>query len=274
MSKKAKVQFISAMQIIGMILIVLSHSISQYASYPPNVGMFVQMIQQAGLTAFMWCSGYLFIYTGSVERYGYKKYIFMRAERLLIPHVVISLLMLAPKALVAKMQDSTLSVNVLHGFLCPRDGILPHLWFLPTLMIICLVAPIIQKGIISRKTACASLILLMCVAILPGIRNVLSINDVKTYLFWFTLGAVVAKYKNILEFVLRYKVIIAGASVLAYIAAFIYMEYSSLKWMICNICTLTELLLVGNIKHQYLRGGGTHSQYIFYRFRYRILQKS
>lgn len=56
MSKTEKLYFISLIQVVGMLLIVLSHSISRYAVYPQWTGSFVQAIQQAGLTAFMWCS--------------------------------------------------------------------------------------------------------------------------------------------------------------------------------------------------------------------------
>lgn len=247
MSKNENLHFISIIQIIGMFLIVLSHSISRYAEYPEYCGRFVQAIQQAGLSAFMWCSGYLLVHTNSISRDGYGTYIRKRATRLLLPYIVIQLLMLAPKILIARLTDTEMSVNLIHSFLWPREGILPHLWFLPTLMIICVMAPCLAWGIETQKRASATLTLLFAVSLLPSVPNIFALNDVKHYLFWFALGMVFAKHLEVRKINISNLKFWGGVLlfVTVYVCSTLFIKASSVQWMICNLCTLFVLLLVG-----------------------------
>lgn len=263
MSKSNKLQFISAMQVIGMLLIVLSHSVSQYAEYPPGTGLFVRAIQMAGLTAFMWCSGYLLVYTESIERNGYRRYIARRAQRLLIPFVAVQILMLLPKALIARMQGTELAICI-YTFLFPREGILPHLWFLPTLMILCTLAPFLQSCIETRVKACVMLSVSALISLLPGIPNLLCFDDVRCYLFWFVLGMASARHIKIDKFATASRKWAVLLTVPVYVVTISCIGYAPLKWMVCSICTIILLFYIGNLRFaEYLAGGGTLSQYTF-----------
>lgn len=263
MSKSNRLQFISVMQIIGMLLIVFSHSISKYAEYPQGTGLFIQIIQYAGLTAFMWCSGYLLVYTKALERHGYKEYIIRRLQRLMIPYFVIQIVMLFPKLAIVQMQGMELNVNYFHSFFYPREGILPHLWFLPTLMILCLMTPILLKWTEKKKLCWIPFVLLMILAILPDVKNILCMDDVRRYLFWYTLGIIMARWYSsdkLMNFLASSKVVL---TIPIYILSFIFISYAPLKWIVCSLCTLTLLLSVGICCSRNDIGGGYLSRYTF-----------
>lgn len=251
-----RMNYITLMQIVGMILIVLSHSVSSRVVYPEAILSTVHSIQMIGLTAFMWCSGYLLVRTDSLRKYGYWKYIAKRAVRLLIPYFVIQLLMLAPKYLIARLTNAPMELSIpkiLTSFLYPRDGILPHLWFLPTLMILCLLSFLLvyaAKHLVSR---CIVLAVSLGLLFLPEIPNLLSVNDVKLYLFWYFLGISTAfsfseegmkRLKNIL-----FPIVAAVGYIL-----FAFIDYIALADFFKGLCSIVFLISVAMLIDR--RGGG------------------
>ena len=72
--KYERLNYITWMQFIATVLIVLSHSVASSISYPGMTETFVAGIQTVGLTAFMWCSGFLMVRTDAIKKCGYKRY--------------------------------------------------------------------------------------------------------------------------------------------------------------------------------------------------------
>lgn len=261
MSKKLK--FILLIQIIGTILIVLSHSVSQYTQYPSETGTVVRIIQSMGLTAFMWCSGYLLIYTDSLHRKGYLEYIKTRIIRLMLPYFVIQLVMLVPKIMIAKTQGSTVSLDILHYFLYPREGILPHLWFLPTLMILCILSFVFDKVTDSIVRSACALVIAAILVLLPHITNILAIDDVRQYMFWYALGIVTAKYMKVEKLQKYFSKWYMGIAVLLYVLIELVVPISQVKWILCGLCSLSLLLFIGITLEGRNTGGGYCSKYTF-----------
>ena len=76
--------------------------------------------------------------TNNIEKYVIKKYLFKRLIRLLIPYVVLQLVIILPKFLIGKVSNKNYDLfflEIIKFSYLPREEILPHLWFLPTLMI-------------------------------------------------------------------------------------------------------------------------------------------
>ena len=67
--KSERLNYITWMQLIATALIVLSHSVASSISYPGITGTFVAVTQTVGLTAFMWCSGFLLVWTDAIRNY-------------------------------------------------------------------------------------------------------------------------------------------------------------------------------------------------------------
>ncbi len=183
--------WISIIQAISTLLIVFSHSVVVGIDYPVYFPEIIRSVQLIGLTAFMWCSGYLLVRTNSIEKYGFKKYIVKRFIRLMIPFFIVQLLILLPKFILAKYSGNPLNISlvgILYSFIIPREGILPHLWFLPTLMLLCLVSPVLIKLSKHHIGIILGLVVSFILTFIPPLPNILCVNDVVHYLFWYYLG--------------------------------------------------------------------------------------
>lgn len=194
--EEQRIEWLALVQIICTVLIVLSHSVVVGIDYPACLEKAVRSIQIVGLTAFMWCSGYLVIRTNSVAKYGYKTYIKKRFVRLMTPYFVVQLLMLIPKIIIGNLLDASYIFSIkdfICGFINPRNGVLPHLWFLPVLMILTLVSPLLVKYTKNKLGAIVILGFGFILAIMPQIPNILCLNDVTHYFLWYSLGIVVAQ---------------------------------------------------------------------------------
>lgn len=82
--KQKHLQFIAAMQVFAMLLIVLSHSLPDYGEIPAFMTRTVPYLQGAGLVIFMWVSGFLTAYAGIHDT---KIFLRKRFHRLIFPYV-------------------------------------------------------------------------------------------------------------------------------------------------------------------------------------------
>ena len=108
----------------------------------------------------MWCSGFLLVRTDAIKKIA---------------------------GIMGQSSDISL-YGIVHSFLYPREGILPHLWFLPTLMLLCLISPILQSVSENKVRWVIVLVVTVVLTYCPLETNVLCIRDVKNYLFWYLLG--------------------------------------------------------------------------------------
>lgn len=182
--------------------------------------------------------------------------------------------MLLAKLAIARMQGTALNIDLVHACLYPRESILPYLWFLPTLTILCLLTPILLKPTEKKTYSWLTLAVLLVLAVLPGVKNILCLDAVKSYLFWFKLGIVVAKYYRVEKFqevLSSWKVLLV---IPVYVAIFMLVPYSPLKWMVCSCCTLVFMLAIGMWFSRKILGGifrSIRSRSIFCHFQRRML---
>ena len=188
--------FITCAQILSMLLIVLSHALPEDIEVPYWIVAMTPYLQHVGLTVFMFTSGYLMAYTNQLEKYGYVEFIKRRAVRLLFPYFFISILMVIPKYFFAAYAHSQVSLSpvvVIKQIFTPREGILPHLWFLPTLWLLSLLLPLWMQVLKSKRATVFVTIALICLQFIPEITNFLCIDDCIDYAIWLFLGIVVGK---------------------------------------------------------------------------------
>ena len=189
--KKQRLTFITIAQVFSMILIVLSHSVPSTVSDGSWMTKITPYLQLCGLPVFMTLSGFLVSYTKQLEKYGYKGFIRRRTVRLLVPYFVVSVLMLIPKFLIGKLTGVPVSLKVsdlIYQLLTPREGILPHLWFLFTLWILCLMVPLFCISMKNKWISLGLAVIMFVLIFLPKATNVCAIGDVQTYAFWFCMG--------------------------------------------------------------------------------------
>lgn len=198
MKKDSRYVYITIAQIIAMLLIVFSHSFPDRIEAPQSIYECVVYIQSAGLTLFMFVSGFLFERTKQIEKYGCMGVIKHRAMRLLIPYVVMQILMLMPKYFIGMLTGTKVEiaiVSVLKSFLYPRQGILPHLWFLPTLFLISILCCSIYSWMKRGRNLVIVLILSVAVSLNNFDIGLFVISDVLNLFMWFIFGIVTATYK-------------------------------------------------------------------------------
>lgn len=198
MKKDNRYVYITIAQIIAMLLIVFSHSFPDRIEAPQSIYESVAYIQRAGLTLFMFVSGFLFERTKQIEKYGCMGVIKHRAIRLLIPFFVVQILLILPKYFIGMMVGTKPKMtmdSVTHSFLYPREGILPHLWFLPTLFLISVLCCIIYSWMKRRINLVIVLLLGIVLSLSDFGIGLFGISDVLNYFIWFILGIVVATYK-------------------------------------------------------------------------------
>lgn len=189
-----------------MILIVFSHSFPDRIVGPKQIYNSVPYIQSAGLTLFMCVSGFLFERTKQIDKYGGTGVLKHRAERLLIPYFAIQLLMILPKSAIGIVLNTKIEMTLallVHSFLYPREGILPHLWFLPTLFWISALCCIIYPWMKRKANWIAVIVLSGVMSLCNPDVDLLGIADVSSYFIWFLLGMIAANYK--LERYLQHK---------------------------------------------------------------------
>ena len=197
-----RLAFITIAQVFSMLLIVLSHFVPIGAS--GLMATIVPYLQLCGLPVFMTLSGFLVSYTNQLEKYGYQKFVIRRSIRLLVPYFTISILMLLPKFMIGSITGTQVSLkitDVLYQLIAPREGILPHLWFIVTLWILCLIVPVFQIAIRNRFSLVATLVITLAMVFIPKATDVCALGDVQIYAFWFLLGLILGKkHDNLSEY--------------------------------------------------------------------------
>ena len=186
----ARIEWMELAQIISMLFIVFHHSLPNYTSVVPVAEAFANTVHIPALAVFFFFSGYWSI---SWKKKGYFGYITQRAVRLLIPWIVLSVIMMIPKAALSnpESREAMRSVQGVAMMLVDphRHGVLPHLWFLPALFIMTLFVYPWERACTSRSLSAIGLFSAFLLTCLPyQWTTILCINRIKNYLFWYLLG--------------------------------------------------------------------------------------
>lgn len=245
--KKQLVYWITCAQLISMVLIVLSHAVPENVDIPAFISGMTPYLQSAGLTVFMWTGGYLAIKTKKLEKYGYLGYFKRRIKRLLIPYVFFSLLMLVPKYVLAAYPNSEVSLNllfVLKQLITPREGIQPHLWFLPTLLLLSLLLPLWKWCLRRTSTLAACSIVLLALQFIPTLTNVLCINDVLQYAFYFYFGLMIAEKIELGKCKKRVTILLPIISTGGYVLTRILLSNGQIEWLLYKLLCLSSIIML------------------------------
>lgn len=190
-SPNPRLLWVEIAQILSMLVVVFHHSAPKGYEVTGLFHLLTHTLHYPALAVFFLASG---LFAGRYAPGGYPAYLAKRALRLLLPWVVANLLMLGPKLLVDKLSggSGTFSLTDLAmSFLQPRGlGILPHLWFLPTLFILNAATPLSRP---LRDKPDVSRILLLFVlfalsAFPASAPRIFCINDLRVYAFYFFTG--------------------------------------------------------------------------------------
>ena len=190
-NRSGRRNWIALLQTLSMLLVVVHHSVPHGYAGPTWLLALVNAIRWPALACFFLTSGAL---ATRWRARGWGKYMKGRFLRLMTPFFFINLLMLAPRYVAARALGSKfrLSLSWLAlSFLNPHgQGIMPHLWYLPTLFICAALLPLIDLSAWrSRAVRVATGAALLALSAWPvTLPTLLCLNEIKLYLFWYWLG--------------------------------------------------------------------------------------
>lgn len=139
-----RIAYISCLQILGAALVILYHSFHEYpgnyASLPPLL-----LFQSVRMPLFTFISGFLFMLSWQKPgRYSsVSSFISIKAQRLLLPFIVLQTLAFVPRAMMSKYADEAVNLSVdsfLHCLIHTPSMTIPYFWYLPmifTLLTVC-----------------------------------------------------------------------------------------------------------------------------------------
>lgn len=198
-----KTEYITAMQSLGILLVVLGHSYPLGVPFPKVYGVIHSYIYSFHMPLFVCISGFLLYYTGGIK-HRYTTFMRKKTVRILLPYVVISTILYLPKVLLSRYALRGTDVS-LTGFLMnifyPHLNVLGHFWFLPVLFGMFVISPLI----LSFTNSNLRLVLGSAVCLALNLFDPLA--DIKLFglaylgklLIFFWIGILIAKYNSHVE---------------------------------------------------------------------------
>lgn len=198
-----RLKIITTLQSFGIFLVVLGHSFTlrNTSGIQPIVAEWTYyFIYSFHMPLFIFISGFLFIYTNAGRQIAYGRFLLKKVKRLLLPYVIISTIAFLIKSRLsqyAMRPISTTFVDYIKGLVFPQHNPIIFFWFLPTIFLLLLIAPLI-KTIILRTNVLISLgilPLLMALNIFEPVSiNFMCFSCAASTLVYFYTGCLVAYY--------------------------------------------------------------------------------
>lgn len=202
MIAKKRINSVTKLQSIGILLVVIGHSFptQDVSQYPPVIAWIQHFIYSFHMPLFMFMSGFLFMLTNRGRDIVYHGFVLTKAKRLFVPYLVLSSLAFIIKINMWKFAWRPISPGFggyIQGLLYPLNNPIILYWFLPTLFLIFLIAPAIKK-IMSVDNITVTLFILILLSALniynPTHIRLLNISGALNYLVYFCLGCAVCYY--------------------------------------------------------------------------------
>ena len=276
---------------IAIILVVLGHSMMLYANweiftsvedYPILAFIKNKIINPFQLSIFFAVSGWLYAKTNlNKSKLSFRDFCNNKIKRLLIPYFVVALFYMDPIKFVLQIPNFENIQNLLISIFKQLifSGSAPgHLWFLPCLFFIFIIAYISFDNINTKhKTLIAFITLLILNRLSSYLPSLFMINSVLYYLIYFYLGHFIYKiqkndyFKNIVN---KHKVLSTTVLFIFIICAITIPSYYKIVFITLSIILL--FFLIPNKKNSLLNYISTnsfgiylfHSPFIYITFKY------
>ncbi|MDO4865031.1 MAG: acyltransferase [Clostridia bacterium] len=195
-----RIRWVERVQVFSMLLVVLHHCIPH--GYDGSAGLLalLEAIQYPALACFFLTSG---LFAGKYREAGWPAYMRKRFTRLMTPYFCVNLLMLAPRYVAARLmgfQPKLTPAWLLMSFLNPHgQGIAPHLWFLPTLLLCASLLPVLD-ALMGRGRAARSalLVALLALSLMPvRLTSLFCLEELRRYLVFYAAGHALARTRGL-----------------------------------------------------------------------------
>ena len=189
--KGERIAWVEWVQVVSMLLVTLHHCVPHGYAGPQWLLKLLNAIHHPALVGFFLTGGML---ARHWRRSGWRAYMKKRFIRLMTPYFCVNLAMLPPRYAAARLMGARVSLSLrwlLTSFLDPHgQGIMPHLWFLPALLIMSALLPVIDL-VADRRCPARHLSIgaLLVLSALPVTwPTFLCLNELRLYLAWYVIG--------------------------------------------------------------------------------------
>lgn len=185
-----RLDYVSWIQFVGVISVIFGHSMNSI-DVPGWLLDMKLWVYTYHMPLFFFVSAYLFSYLGGFERRGYKETFKSKFERLLVPYIIWNVAFFAPKILMSDYITDTVEWTpeyFLRLFLCPRENILGHTWFLFALFEMYVLAILFEKLKNVRQLWIPVLAMLIIVNCLSKYNTFLAVGDIMKNAVFFWAG--------------------------------------------------------------------------------------
>lgn len=189
---------------IGIILVVIGHVISHYnRNYfeAEFLGSLQVLIYSFHMPLFFFIAGIVFGAKESALVKGHAAYIpfaIKKIKRLFVPYLVFSIIFLAVRLVADYYLHVPYTKGLIEAAVCiffdPRNGNSPYLWFVHTLFVLYLIAPLIFAC--ERKWLLANIAVGLFLYALSYFVESRSVSDIFRYLIFMMLGCMFAYRLN------------------------------------------------------------------------------
>ncbi|MDE5828641.1 MAG: acyltransferase [Duncaniella sp.] len=252
-------KFVAYLQIIGIILVVLGHSMHEHPDGMQGKTTYVyRMMYSFRMPLFIFVSGLLLGYTTVLRRgkISWTAYVSGKLKRLMVPFITLTLVTFVPRAMMSDVADDALELSwrSLAASMVRSDSmVIPFFWFLQTSFTLL----VVTYGIVllSRKIrvneAVVYIALVVAYGALPWIDCLhvtwFSLSDTCRLALYFVLGVVYARYRGAVDRAISWespRVLVIWAS--AWAVLFYFTENTDFN-VVCSLCGIAMNISLAKI---------------------------
>ena len=250
--KKKEIQYISFLQFIGPIFVILGHSLNGMQIETGPWWVFTKdWIYIFHMPLFFMISGYLLSHSGYMKGSSYGDFIKKKFFRLIVPYLFWNILFFVPKLLLQSFLADSVEVSasyILKIYLSPRQNIWGHTWFLVGLFLVYLLTPLWEKlyAILKGNKVICIFVVGIVLYILPIETEFLCLNDLHKDLLFFWMGCSlgVLPYERLSKIVKDQLLLLGVLSTAASTIALLLDDIAWFNFIPCA-CILLFLLSIG-----------------------------
>lgn len=269
-SPNANLSWVTLAQMMGCVMVIFGHSFPFVTDVPRVLELSQVWLYCFHMPLFVWCSGFLFVYTHQTEKNGLRAFACKRAIKILVPYVMLSLVGMVPKALFASVLNDSLSLDaysLTRAFLVPRENIWGHFWFLPMIYLLGVGGYMLDS--LYRITKLRVGLWIVTVIALMAVSEVktetgmwFGLNDVLHFGWIYTLGILVAmtgmKTLNKLNDRTKSLLTIGGGTLVASIVLFVASGYWTGVVLVIRNAAIAVMMIAGIMAWSILIGRRLH----------------
>lgn len=251
-TKKKEIQYISFLQFIGPIFVILGHSLNGMSIETGPWWMLTKdWIYIFHMPLFFMVSGYLLSHSDWMKGNSYGNFIKKKFLRLIVPYLFWNILFFVPKLLLQSFLADSVEMSasyIIRIYLSPRQNIWGHTWFLVGLFLVYLLTPLWEKlfTIFKGKNVIWIFAIGTFLYILPIGTEFLCLNDLHKDLLFFWLGCNLGMlpYERLSKMVKDRCALLGVLSVVTSAAALLVDDITWFNFIPCT-CILLFLLSIG-----------------------------